>query len=184
MHPLSRRVSIVKHFILDLILSSAIFLTRGRVRALLVGFGEFENMHLEIRGLDATQATVSMCKRCHYALQYRKRRPQVAIANNLWFGKIPDELKELTWAEERLICLHRVHLDVVHFLATDTPGKLDSQHMQPKMKQHFFCVPQDTITTNTLLPPHPNDLPNYFQVSLQVLLVVSLFAAGVVFERE
>jgi hypothetical protein len=39
----------------------------------------------------------------------KKKMPNLALANDLWVGKIPDELKDLTYAEQLLIA--RVHHD-------------------------------------------------------------------------
>ena len=90
----------------------------------------------------------------------------MSLANDLVFGELPKELADLTWAEQRLIALHRVTIHILYFRNQDLPGDRDS-HMAPKKaKAHAFCVPQDTIGTNELLPPAPTALPEIMQVML------------------
>ena len=72
---------------------------------------------------------------------------------------MPQELADLTWAEQPLISLYRVTIHVLYFRNEDLPGQRDSQQAPKKTKTHSFCVPQDTIGTNQLLPPPPTALP-------------------------
>jgi hypothetical protein len=44
----------------------------------------------------------SMCKHCHIYLE-KNQMPPMALANGLWLGNIPNELKELTFVEKILI---------------------------------------------------------------------------------
>ena len=54
-------------------------------------------------GLDCENNTIQICKRCYHCLKFRRQRPHVSLANDLVFGDLPQELADLTWAEQRLI---------------------------------------------------------------------------------
>ena len=55
-----------------------------------------ENKEVLIHELD------NICLKCHKAIS-KGKRPQVALANGLWIGKVPEELSDLSYAEQLLI---------------------------------------------------------------------------------
>src|ERR1700677_203626 len=56
----------------------------------------------ELRGPILAPECSRVCPICVESLQ-KKKVPTLALANGLWIGKIPDELKDLTYAEQLLI---------------------------------------------------------------------------------
>jgi hypothetical protein len=97
------------------------------------------------------------------------------LANGLEIGEVPPVLSTLTWAEQRLIALYRVTVDLVYFANEDEPGNMErnTYHHQPrvftkdksgKVKGRCFCVPQDALGVNAVLPPDPLTLKNTFRV--------------------
>jgi len=60
----------------------------------------------ELRGPILAHDCSKVCSICIESLE-KKKVPTLALANGLWVGKIPDELKDLTYAEQLLIA--RVH---------------------------------------------------------------------------
>src|ERR1700685_1034030 len=60
----------------------------------------------ELRGPILAPGCSRVCPICVESLE-KKKVPTLALANGLWIGKIPDELKDLTYAEQLLIA--RVH---------------------------------------------------------------------------
>ena len=118
-------------------------------------------------GIHSDRELINICIECMKDLE-KKRVPHLELKNGLEVGRVPPELEDLTWAEQRLIAIYRVHIDIMHFSGHDTPRKkdgLDSQQQQPKLKGSVYCVPQDVLLLNTLLPPSHKQLPAMFQVS-------------------
>src|ERR1700683_5607361 len=56
----------------------------------------------ELRGPILAPGCSRVCPICVESLQ-KKKVPTLALANGLWVGKIPDELQDLTYAEQLLI---------------------------------------------------------------------------------
>ena len=122
---------------------------------------------------------VTLCNHCLKELK-NKRLPKLAIANGLAFGNVPAELADLTWVEEKLIALYRVSVTVLAFKNEEVPGARKSTR-QPKFRGQTFCVPQDTMTVNKLLPIHPNQLKEDLQVCvMSTALPEALFCASLV----
>ena len=97
------------------------------------------------------------------------------MANGLEIGSVPSELAQLTWAEQRLIALYRVTIDLVYFYNDDRPGDMERKtfHSLPRLlgkdsagnwKGRCFCVPQDSFSVNDVLPPDPEELTSTFRV--------------------
>jgi hypothetical protein len=137
-------------------------------------FDVFNGLALHVAGLDHATSTINICLTCHNALANR-RRPHLALANGLEIGEVPPVLSALTWAEQRLIALYRVTIDLVYFSNEDKPGDMERQtfHHQPrvftkdkagKVKGRCFCVPQDALAVNAVLPPDPDTLKNTVRV--------------------
>ena len=66
-----------------------------------------------------------VCPNCFNVLK-KGKTPRNALANGLWLGDIPDELKDLSWMEKRLIaristntCVIRVHASKLYKMRTN-----------------------------------------------------------------
>lgn len=129
------------------------------------------NLALDSEGIDFDKATLNVCSTCQSALE-RRTIPELSLKNNLEVGPVPECLSQLTWAEQRLIAIYRIHIHMVHFRNDDVPGQKDVlsiQHTQPHFRGAAICVPQDILAVQALLPPPPSELPKYFQVGLLLL---------------
>ena len=124
-------------------------------------------------GLDRESKSINFCSSCLAALRNR-RLPALAVANGLQFGRLPSELQGLTWAEQRLIAIYRVTVDLIDFRNENIPGDMKIQtggyDHQPRFKGNCCCVPQDTIAVNKYLPPGPEQLVEDFQVGAVLLI--------------
>lgn len=141
---------------------------------------ELKDLALDDEGIDNARCAITMCKTCFTSLKYR-RIPRLALKNNLEVGRLPPELACLTWAEERLISIYNIHIHMLHFYDEDRPGHkrvLESEHKQPHFRGAAYCVPQDIIGVNKLLPPPPSDLPKIFQVCIIFCVLVSRCLVG------
>lgn len=135
-----------------------------------------KNLALDDDGLDMERGHISFCSPCFSTME-RRRIPQLSLKNGLEFGRVPKVLRDLTWAEQRLIAIYNVHLHMVHFRNHHTPGEkleLDPKHHQPHFKGTAFCVPQDTVSVLSVLPPPPSTLPDIIQVLCAALLCMTL----------
>lgn len=135
-----------------------------------------KNLALDDDGLNLEHGHISFCSSCLSTME-RRRIPQLSLKNGLEFGRVPRVLRELTWAEQRLIAIYNVHLHMVHFRNHHTPGdkmELDSKHHQPHFKGTAFCVPQDTVSVLSVLPPPPSTLPDIIQVQCLVYLFLTV----------
>jgi hypothetical protein len=66
----------------------------------------------ELRGPILAPGCSRVCPICVESLE-NKKVPTLALANGLWVGKIPDELKDLTYAEQLLIAKVRYNRCIV-----------------------------------------------------------------------
>ena len=70
-------------------------------------------------GVDALHLRMNICRHCDRRLRVH-RMPAMGLANKLLVGRIPEQLKGLTWAEERVIALLRVSsMSIVHLRGSD-----------------------------------------------------------------
>lgn len=129
-------------------------------------------------GICRNNHTVNICRTCLAQLQ-KRRLPSLSIANGLQFGRLPPELRALTWAEQRLIAVYNVHLHLIHFRNEEVPGSQNPKPgaPQPHFKGNAFTVAQDTVSVQRFLPPSPNQLADFFQVPICVLCARDTFSA-------
>jgi hypothetical protein len=141
---------------------------------LCAGLEALNGLALDVAGLNQRASTITICSTCSNALAHR-RRPHLALANGLEIGSVPPELANLTWAEQRLIALYRVTIDLVYFYNDDRPGDMERKtfHSLPRVlgkdsagnwKGRCFCMPQDSFSVNDVLPPDPEELTSTFRV--------------------
>ena len=96
----------------------------------------------------------TLCKLCHYKLVHQQLPPQ-ALANYRWIEDLPEELKELTWLEEKL--LTRRHL-------IESIVRLQDRHGYMELKGHMILVPQNTTELVNILPRLASSLPDMIRV--------------------
>lgn len=71
-------------------------------------------MHLLCKGgCDMAQHTVHACPKCSLLLYKRKEVPSYALANGMWIGDIPDELRDLWLVEKIMIIGYRHNVCIV-----------------------------------------------------------------------
>ena len=82
----------------------------------------------ELRGPILAPNCSGVCHTCIASLE-KKKLPTLALANGLWVGEIPDELQDLTYAEQLLIArvchnrcivkvsfgMHKMHANAISF---------------------------------------------------------------------
>lgn len=127
---------------------------------------ELEGLAIDDLGLDKDNGLVSFCTTCENSLR-RRRIPRLSLKNGHEVGRVPECLRVLTWAEQRLVALYNIHIHLIHFRNQDVPGEKrlsGSEQKQPHCKSGAVCVPQDTLGVNRLLPPPMKDCSKMFQV--------------------
>ena len=144
---------------------------------------ELEGLALDDCGLQRDQGAINFCSVCLAALS-RRRVPPLALKNGLEVGPVPKVLQDLTWAEQRLIAIYNIHLHMVHFRNEEVPGAkqtLDGEQKQPHFRGAAFCVPQDVLSVNKLLPMPPDELTQHLQVTATLMSPFSNMSNQVVF---
>ena len=96
----------------------------------------------ELRGPILAPGCSRVCPICVESLE-KKKVPTLALANGLWIGKIPDELKDLTYAEQLLIARVRHNRCIV---------KVSSGMSKMRANAISFSNPMPKIY-NVLPPP-------------------------------
>ncbi|KAJ7891998.1 hypothetical protein B0H13DRAFT_1625762, partial [Mycena leptocephala] len=80
-----------------------------------------------------------------------KKMPALALANKMFLGSVPPELKDLTIIEEYMIARCRSKCWVVQLKEENQDLVLAS--MQRGMKGHIMIYPQQPSNTASILPP-------------------------------
>src|ERR1700723_2836503 len=96
----------------------------------------------ELRGPILAPDCNKVCYMCVESLE-KKQLPTLSLANGLWVGKIPDELKDLTYAEQLLIARVRHNRCIV---------KVSSGMFKMRANAISFSNPMPKIY-NVLPPP-------------------------------
>ena len=101
---------------------------------------------------------VAICRSCHSDL-LKGKRPIQALANSRWIGPVPDELKDLTWAETALIA--RSHIFGRVFRLEE---RKSGRATYGSIKGHIILVPQNTLRLLDVLPMSPHSLADIAHV--------------------
>lgn len=88
-----------------------------------------------------------ICRDCKECLE-QGRLPKFALANGMWVGDVPEQLKTLSYAEKMLIARSRHHKCVVR-VASSGMGKLQG---------NIICYPNPFPKLYSALPPHRDDI--------------------------
>jgi len=116
--------------------------------------GPLANKLLDVNGVTGTDVDgmyyLDMCTSCLRSLR-RNTVPKHALANRLYLGPIPEELRDLTMVEECMIARARAKSWIVKLQETDT--ETVSQPSQRGLKGHTIIYPQEPGELATILPP-------------------------------
>ncbi|KAF7795795.1 hypothetical protein EIP86_006962 [Pleurotus ostreatoroseus] len=110
-----------------------------------------------LQSIDRVRDHVAVCKLCYRALRTRKAMPRTALANGLWLGPVPDELKNMTLMEKQLVARYRLKLCVITVAGSGGARKMNANaavFSQPVSK--FYNV----------LPPRREELEEVIAVML------------------
>jgi hypothetical protein len=119
------------------------------------------NVMLEPAGVlganDDEQTCVQLCKRCSRSLA-RNKLPQFALANRMFLGNCPPELKDLTFIEESIISLCRAKLYLIQMRTDEGNDDIMPSNMQRGLRGHVIIFPQSPQTVAKKLPPEIDDI--------------------------
>jgi hypothetical protein len=118
-----------------------------------------QNIMVDFNGILRSQGNsqdclLTLCKPCHYKLVHQQLPPQ-ALANYRWIGDLPEELRELTWLEEKLLARRHLVGSIV---------RLEDRYGYMGLKGHMILVPQNTTELVNLLPRPASSLPDMIRV--------------------
>jgi hypothetical protein len=102
--------------------------------------------------------TITICNKCYTTLA-SGFLPAEALANFRWIGPVPEDLKDLTWAEEALIA--RSHMFGRIFRLEQ---RRNGEPTYSSLKGHIVLVPQNTIRLLDILPMSPDSLADIAHV--------------------
>ena len=107
------------------------------------------------QGTDETQdPLLTICKPCDDKLQ-RNQLPPRALANHRWVGELPQQLKELTWLEEKLLARRHLVGSIV---------RLEERQGYLGLKGHMILLPQNTTELVNILPRSVSSLLDMVRV--------------------
>ncbi|KAJ3559970.1 hypothetical protein NM688_g18 [Phlebia brevispora] len=121
------------------------------------GEGPLEGVLLDPEGVSSDRKKVQMCKTCWSALS-RKHLPPLALANRMYLGPIPDELKDLTDIEEAMIAQCRAKCCIVRLTDDSVEGSRALDNMQQGLRGNIIEYPQQPGNLLTVLPPPIEDI--------------------------
>jgi hypothetical protein len=107
----------------------------------------------ELRGPILAPSCSRVCHICVESLE-KEKMPTLALANGLWIGKIPDELKDLTYAEQLLI------------------ARVCHNRCIVKVSSGMFKMHANTISFSNLMPKIYNVLPPPIEEMDEVLAFI------------
>ena len=102
---------------------------------------------LHVPGPVIDQDCTDICRTCLTSVK-KNQLPRSALANGLWLGKVPNELQNLTWAEERLIS--KVRTNNFYIKVSKSGFK--------KIKNHVVSFENPTQAIYNTLPPSKEEL--------------------------
>jgi Helitron helicase-like domain at N-terminus/PIF1-like helicase len=108
------------------------------------------------------------CVECSSSLS-RQCIPKFSLRNNLYRGVLPDDLKDITWIEEKVCALHRVSADVARLFNAE-----HDESLPYRLVGNTCAYPTNVPSTARILPRLPADVNG----SLTVVFVGSSFNAN------
>ncbi|KAJ3558871.1 hypothetical protein NM688_g667 [Phlebia brevispora] len=121
--------------------------------------GPLAGVLVDLDGVSVDRSRVQLCKPCASSLG-RGRLPALALANRLYVGPVPDELKCLTDIEEVMISQCRAKCCIVRLKddSVKINGKRTLDNMQRALKGNIIEYPQYPTKLLTVLPPPIEDV--------------------------
>ena len=119
--------------------------------------GPLENVLVDsngVKSIDDGSYRLDLCTSCLNSLR-RDTMPKHALANRLYLGPVPEELRDLTMVEECMIARARAKSWIVKLQETDTDSA--SPIAQRGLKGHTIIYPQQPDGLATMLPPPIGD---------------------------
>ncbi|CAF2063985.1 unnamed protein product, partial [Rotaria magnacalcarata] len=111
------------------------------------------------KGIHLNTGNVQLCNKCHEDLSSNKL-PALSLSNLMWIGDVPQELRDLTLPEQKLIALYR-HSSCVIKLCGITG---DPSLAQSALKGNVITFPQNLSDIVKHLPLSPNELPDIIKI--------------------
>jgi Helitron helicase-like domain at N-terminus/AAA domain len=117
-------------------------------------------IHHEFASIDIKTCSISlsMCPECDSSLK-SFQIPRFSLKNNLWRGKLPSELHDMSWIEEKICALHRVTADVARLHNAEQDEK-----MPFRMVGNTCAHPANVPSTANILPRTPADINGHLTV--------------------
>ena len=112
---------------------------------------------------DGMPESIILCDSCCVSLN-AGRLPALAIANRLFIGEVPDELKDLTTVEESMIGLCRACAIIVQLKDglsgsyRDDQASASGANLQRALRGHVIVHPQRPDIVSEILPPSIEDI--------------------------
>jgi hypothetical protein len=99
----------------------------------------------------------NICSDCRSAM-FKCKIPQLALANHLYCGSLPDQFADLTWVEEKVCTGYCITAHVTHLFQSSDPT-------QPRVFHGNTCAHEmNTMSTATVLPRTPSDVNGFLSV--------------------
>lgn len=119
--------------------------------------GPLENLVLDPAGVVdvAGKLSLRLCSICYQDVR-KKKLPRLSLANELYIGMVPEELKDLTAIEESMISLCRAKCWIVQM--KEDGAEVSLPHAQRGMRGHVIIYPQRPEMIAKMLPPSIADI--------------------------
>ncbi|KAJ7498267.1 hypothetical protein B0H11DRAFT_1714959 [Mycena galericulata] len=120
--------------------------------------GDLKDLLLDPEGVSfpsGSPPVLSLCSVCHSSLKNNKL-PPLSLANKLFLGPVPDELKNLTVIEEAMIARCRSKCWIIQLREENQDLVLAST--QRGIKGHIIIYPQQPSRIAEILPPSVEEI--------------------------
>lgn len=121
---------------------------------------ELDNLLLEKKGIERGEdgsVVLCFCQECRSALHSGKM-PRLALANNLYRGRLPSEFEDITWVEE-MVCAKHLSTALVTKLSQGHSG-----HHSRKLRGNTCAHEMNILSTVNKLPRAPVDVNDMLSV--------------------
>jgi hypothetical protein len=122
------------------------------------GYDLYEGLLLEPKGVVEDQNSLTICAECESHLKSNKV-PPLSLANGMWVGKVPQELKDLTLPERLMISKYFPSAYVFKLYPKQGAAGWDSSQLQSGMKGNVSTYRLDPSQVADMIDgrllPHP-----------------------------